>query len=463
MSSEEVVAATRLLSTADELDLLFDINTGILVDDDMISPSNPDFFQLDCKTGLTDDVFNELLQLPNAEIQDHSDILYTTEVCSPVSSDSGISDDQKSPYHSTSEASPVGIEDIPLMDSYQSNASPLGVDEIPASESYLDTFDLSSILTGSDAMLIDGDLITVTTSDGKSTDMAIQFSEPKEPAVKYVKMATDSLPLFIKEDTSSFENIISTDSKKFPALTLTDEEKKLLDDANVALPSHYPLTKDEEKSLKAVRRKIRNKISAQDSRKRKKEYVDGLEQRVQNCTRQNIELRRKMDRIEKENKTLLEQLKDLKSSVSRATSKAVSASTCVMVFLFSFSLLVAPSFNLFKSSPMPNGGKQSVGVVSRTLLGVDETDVSYTTVSPGTVETDDDQQIFWRKNNIINKNVENTDDLEVIDAEPEIEKMAEIPTPNAQSVNKQNITNSHKQKPVVKAKMAEGHILNDDL
>uniref|UniRef100_A0A3B5MZV4 Cyclic AMP-responsive element-binding protein 3-like protein 4 n=1 Tax=Xiphophorus couchianus TaxID=32473 RepID=A0A3B5MZV4_9TELE len=117
----------------------------------------------------------------------------------------------------------------------------------------------------------------------------------------------------------------------FPDLRLTEEEQKLLTEEGVSLPSNLPLTKAEERILKKVRRKIRNKQSAQDSRKRRKEYIHGLESRAVACSAQNQELQRTVEQLEKHNVSLLAQLQQLRSLIKQTASKGAQTSTCLLV------------------------------------------------------------------------------------------------------------------------------------
>ena len=81
------------------------------------------------------------------------------------------------------------------------------------------------------------------------------------------------------------------------AVVLTEEEKRTLIAEGYPIPQRFPLTKSEERSLKKIRRKIKNKISAQESRRKKKEYMEELERRVQI-------LDNRVRELEKENKFL---------------------------------------------------------------------------------------------------------------------------------------------------------------
>lgn len=150
-------------------------------------------------------------------------------------------------------------------------------------------------------------------------------------------------------------------------LQLTEEEQKLLTQEGVSLPSNLPLTKAEERILKKVRRKIRNKQSAQDSRRRRKEYIDGLESRAAACSMQNKELQRTVEQLEKRNNSLLAQLQQLQSLIKQTVSKGAQTSTCLLIILVSLGLIILPSFSPF-SRHRADDDYRPTGVISRNIL-----------------------------------------------------------------------------------------------
>ncbi|XP_043089456.1 cyclic AMP-responsive element-binding protein 3-like protein 3-A isoform X2 [Puntigrus tetrazona] len=156
-------------------------------------------------------------------------------------------------------------------------------------------------------------------------------------------------------------------------LILNEDEKKLLAKEGVSLPSQLPLNKYEEKILKKIRRKIRNKQSAQESRKKKKEYIDGLEDRMAACSSQNLELQRKVLQLEKTNTSLMEQLRRLQSLVMNGSSKPAQTGTCILVLVISFSLILIPSLQPISHRRATDPGDFSgAKVQSRSLRSVME-------------------------------------------------------------------------------------------
>ncbi|XP_054440653.1 cyclic AMP-responsive element-binding protein 3 isoform X2 [Pteronotus mesoamericanus] len=139
-------------------------------------------------------------------------------------------------------------------------------------------------------------------------------------------------------------------------LVLTDEEKRLLEQEGLTLPGTLPLTKMEEQVLKRVRRKIRNKKSAQESRRKKK--------MVLKYTAQNLELQNKVQILEEQNLSLLDQLRQLQAMVIQIANKTSSSSTCVLVLLFSFCLIFVPAMY---SSDTRGSLPAEHGVLSRQL------------------------------------------------------------------------------------------------
>ncbi|KAM4738949.1 cyclic AMP-responsive element-binding protein 3-like protein 3-A [Anableps anableps] len=155
--------------------------------------------------------------------------------------------------------------------------------------------------------------------------------------------------------------------KSIQELILNDDEKKLLAKEGVTLPTQLPLTKYEERILKKVRRKIRNKQSAQESRKKKKEYIDGLESRMAACSTHNQELQRKVSQLEKCNMSLMDQLRRLQALVMNSSNKPVQTGTCVLVLLLSFCLILVPSLKPFSDSKVSQSDFSPVRIQSRSL------------------------------------------------------------------------------------------------
>ncbi|XP_026750232.2 uncharacterized protein LOC113510880 isoform X1 [Galleria mellonella] len=149
------------------------------------------------------------------------------------------------------------------------------------------------------------------------------------------------------DDDEPEQTQINDGRNGYPRLVLTAEERRLLAKEGITLPSSYPLTKHEERELKRIRRKIRNKISAQDSRKRKKEYVDGLEDRVKQCTAENQTLIRRIKILQSQNQSLTAQLKRLQNVLTGVTGnssgKSAQPATCLLVLLLSVALVALPS------------------------------------------------------------------------------------------------------------------------
>ncbi|XP_071043709.1 cyclic AMP response element-binding protein A isoform X4 [Parasteatoda tepidariorum] len=130
------------------------------------------------------------------------------------------------------------------------------------------------------------------------------------------------MPVTSKHSSNSQTALISSQPKGATGvLHLTDEEKRTLLAEGYHIPQKLPLTKAEERSLKKIRRKIKNKISAQESRRKKKEYMDALEKKVEILSCENSEYKKKLDSLEGNNRSLLSQLQHLQAILSDMPSK----------------------------------------------------------------------------------------------------------------------------------------------
>ncbi|EYC01189.1 hypothetical protein Y032_0109g111 [Ancylostoma ceylanicum] len=114
--------------------------------------------------------------------------------------------------------------------------------------------------------------------------------------------------------------ITDQDPRSQGLVQLSAEEKRTLVQEGYPVPTRLPLSKAEEESLKIVRRKIKNKLSAQESRRKRKEYMDTLESRCQAYFNENTQLKNRVRQLEMSNQKLVMQVKKLQDMVATTPS-----------------------------------------------------------------------------------------------------------------------------------------------
>uniref|UniRef100_A0A8D2ZMY2 BZIP domain-containing protein n=1 Tax=Scophthalmus maximus TaxID=52904 RepID=A0A8D2ZMY2_SCOMX len=377
------MSATEILPDMDGADLL-----GLLFHDGEDGSTEPFFpygnglieswlSEQDMLTGMdTEDFLSSLL-----EEEDNLGTVSPSQ--SPLGSDSGISDDSSTGVGNNNLLgcpSPSGSDCGVVPSPSYSQPSPVHSDpaQVPG-ELHTETPEALTVQTDHSYSLLqsggrDVDALQSVRAENPDTDVFIDLDDlVSEEMEEDIDIDMDSdLPCTLAIEESTLDSTLhnTTEQFQFKEIVLTEEEKRLLAKEGSTLPSHMPLTKAEERTLKRVRRKIRNKQSAQESRKKKKVYVDGLENRVAICTAHNLELQKKVQMLHKQNISLIEQLKKLQSIVKMSTMKASTTSTCVMVFLLSFCLIIFPSVNPFGRSTEQKELYTPSSIISRTLRSI---------------------------------------------------------------------------------------------
>lgn len=330
------------------LDWLFDQNDGILCHEETDHHGNPNIWPgqeqaiMQSSDQANDDFLNALLS--------GNDSVPGSPLWSPSHSDSGISEDPHSDH----------------MD------SPLRPESPPGGETqhYSPGIQIKSDLEARTLNVIGADGWHQGFPSGRPR--IVQYSSDEQRA-----QLPSGAPLTVKDLLLSGtpEPPLQPSQQSIQELVLNDDEKKLLAKEGVTLPNQLPLTKYEERILKKIRRKIRNKQSAQESRKKKKEYVDGLESRMAACNAHNQELQRKVSQLEKCNISLLDQLRRLQALVMNTSNKPVQTGTCILVLVLSFSLILFPSLKPFSDTKVTQGDFSPVRIQSRSLLILQESPV----------------------------------------------------------------------------------------
>ena len=204
-------------------------------------------------------------------------------------------------------------------------------------------------------------------NDVSQSDDLLDLRDCNNP-IPYYRKASCPLDDHFPTITSPFAK---KPGRKPKPLNLTEDEKSILKKEGVVLPDNvHTLTKTEERHIKQVKRRIKNKMSAAESRKRKKNYLDGLEDRVQQTTSLNCELQKRVSELEKRNLDLVTSVKRMRTFLTSYLPNIPKGNSALLLFVIAFSLFSIPSWISISNnlSDSHYSTQKLVNVGSRTLL-----------------------------------------------------------------------------------------------
>ncbi|EDV26610.1 uncharacterized protein TRIADDRAFT_54788 [Trichoplax adhaerens] len=178
----------------------------------------------------------------------------------------------------------------------------------------------------------------------------------------YTETSENDIPVSpLSDDSKPPDNV--TEIKKL--LKLTDEEIKIFQTEGLVIPQKLPLTKTEERALKRVRRRIKNKISAKESRLRKKCHMENLEAKLADTNADMGDLKRKIDCLEDDKKSLSAQVLYWKNLFydkfnQPKRSAATQTGTVLMVVVLCFALAVGSWSPFMHVDPSKDGVLQKI-------------------------------------------------------------------------------------------------------
>lgn len=159
----------------------------------------------------------------------------------------------------------------------------------------------------------------------KASPSSTKSNTPSTPT-SFKKLGVSSMARGPRRTPRNTPTTIEMQLQKTIPIDLKEEDLVSIDLEEISRRAGMTLTKTEERELKRLRRKVKNKMSAAQSRQKRREYLVGLEERIEIMTQENTTLRDQVSKLQQENSQIRSQLTTLQSYIQDQPPTSVTPS-----------------------------------------------------------------------------------------------------------------------------------------